>query len=66
MIEQLEKLKGKKCNLTLKLGDSHIGVIQKIEIERITTELRIFFEIEPNKGLIIPVSAIESITEIEA
>lgn len=66
MIEQLEKLKGKKCNLKLKIGDSYSGVLKKIEININTTELRIVFVIEEKKELIIRISAIESIDEIQS
>ena len=65
MIEKLEKLIGKNCSLTLKIGDSYTGFIQKIEFDSITTELRIIFEIEAKKGLIIPISAIKSISEVD-
>lgn len=66
MIDKLEELKGKNCSLTLKIGDSYTGFIQKIEFDVNTTELRIFFVIKGTKGLVVPISQIETINEIDS
>ena len=66
MIEKIEKLKGKNCSLTLKIGDSYTGIIKIIEFDTKIAELRIIFEIEGTTGLIIPISQIKSINEIDS
>lgn len=63
MEEKVLNLIGKRCFITLSIGDSYTGLVKKVELNELTNELRVTFEIEQDKGLVIPISQIKSISE---
>jgi len=65
MEEKVLNLIGKECSIMLLNDDSYIGVVKRLEFNEYSKELRISFEVESGKGLIIPISQIKSIVEVE-
>ena len=65
VLKKSEQLIGKKCQLKLKSGDIHSGIIDKFEVDSKVTQLRLTLLIEDNKVLIIPLSKIEELIELE-